>query len=86
MTGRKIKTIKLHRHERIVAVTPEFCAGPGWGNCITWVHIVDYSTNKYRCEDIQPAERSDALHLLWKHGNLMANALIDAIPTRKAKG
>lgn len=41
MTGRKIKTIKLHRHERIVAVTPEFCAGPGWGNCITWVHIVD---------------------------------------------
>ncbi len=78
-----IKTIKLQRDERIVAVVPEYCAGPGWCNAPVWVYIVGQSGTREEC--IQPTERTPAMHVLFNAGAAMQNALFSAVPTRKAK-
>lgn len=78
-------TIKLGQSEKIIAVVPQWAAGPGWANAPTWVHIVDHATDKYRCECIQPDERTAALHALYAAGAAMCSALVDAVPARRAK-
>lgn len=78
-----VKTISLGPHEKVVAVTPELAAGPGWSNAITWVHIVDYANGKYRCEDIQPSERTPLLHHIWGIAASANAALMDSVPTKK---
>lgn len=79
-------TIKLNRNEKVVAVVPTYAAGPGWANAPAWVHIVDYATNKHRCECIQPEERTPALDALFHAGSAMCSALMGAVPTKTVKG
>ena len=71
------KQIRLAEHEYIVAAVPEMCAGPGWANAIVWVYIHNRATGTFRCEDIQPDERTPELRVLWGvaervHAGLMA--------------
>lgn len=79
------RIIKLSEHERIVAMVPQRAGGPGWANAPTWVHIVDYSSGRYREECIQPDERSVALHHLYAAGEAMQAALLAAVGTKKTK-
>lgn len=74
------KTIELSRHEKIVAVVPEYCRGPGWSNAVVWVHIVDYSTAQHRCESIGPDERTPELSTLFDAGAAMCKSLAEAVP------
>ncbi|QRD62613.1 hypothetical protein H8Z72_22935 (plasmid) [Xanthomonas citri pv. citri] len=80
-----IKIIQLSEHERIVAVVPQRAAGPGWGNSPTWVHIVDYANNTHREECIQPEERTPELHALYAPAAAMTEALLAAVPVKKAR-
>lgn len=74
--------IDLSRTERVVAVVPEQCSGPGWTNFVTFVYIHDAATGRYRVECIQPTDRSAALHYLFTAGAAMCASLIAAVPTR----
>lgn len=80
----KPKTIKLNYGERVVAVVPELCHGPGWSNSPTWVFIAT-NDGRLRRECIQPDERTLELHTLFAAGEAMCNALILAVPTLKAE-
>lgn len=79
------KTIKLSQHEDIIAIVPEYCAGPGWSNAVTWVHIVDRATGKHRTEDIQPDERTPEMHHLFRIAASVHDALIAAVPARRKR-
>lgn len=80
----KPKTIKLTTGERVVAVVPERCAGPGWSNSPVWVYI---ATNDGRLikECIQPDERTPQMHALFHAGEAMCMALMGAVPQRRIK-
>ena len=80
----KPKAIKLHHGERVVAVVPERCNGPGWSNAPVWVYI---STNdgRLREECIQPNERTPEMHALFHAGEAMCMALMGAVPQRRIK-
>lgn len=80
----KPKTIKLGKHETIIAVVPVRCGGPGWSNAPTWVYIRTQDGG-LRQECIQPTERSAALHHLFHAGEAMCNSLIASIPVKVAK-
>lgn len=81
----KPKIIKLFQHEKVIAVVPEYCSGPGWSNAVAWVHIIDYSTGKHRCEDIQPEERTLDLSVLFSPGAAIASALMSSVKTKLVK-
>lgn len=86
MTTSKPKVqIKLKKHEHILAVVPEHCAGPGWSNSVLWVHIADGNTGKYRTEAIQPEKRNRDQWVLFKTGEAMHNALVDSIVVKMEK-
>ena len=86
MTTLKPKVqIKLKKHEHIIAVVPEYCAGPGWSNPVLWVHIADGNTSTYRTEAIQPDERNRDQVVLFKAGEAMHQALIDSVVVKKEK-
>jgi hypothetical protein len=81
----KPKTIKLKGNERIIAVVPETCHGPGWANAVVWVYIAE-DNSKLRCECIQPDERTPEMHTLFSAGEAMVNALLSAVPTLQLTG
>ena len=60
-----MKPITLSEREAIIAVVPEYCAGPGWSNALIWVHICDYATNTLRSEAIQPREQTPEQRALF---------------------
>lgn len=73
---KKPPTFKLASGERVVAVVPQYCAGPGWSNTPIWVYIVN-SEKKVREECIQPEEQTIEQRLLFKlceeaHGLMLA--------------
>ena len=70
---------KLSRHERIIAVVPEQCAGPGWTNKPTWIYIEDSSNKRLRTECIQPEEMPPSLAALFDVGMVVNRALIDSV-------
>ena len=78
----KSKTIHLADGERILAVVPEYCSGPGWANQIVVVYI---STGDWeiRQEYIQPEERTPAMHALFSSGAAITAALLSAVPMKK---
>jgi len=76
------KVIKMSRHERIVAVVPERCSGPGWVNSPTWVYIMSPG-GAIRTECIQPSERTPELMALYEIGDVVCQALIDAVPVAR---
>lgn len=82
MKSQKAKTITLQHDEYIIAVVPEYCAGPGWSNTPVWVYIASPG-GKFRIDCLQPEEQSRELHLLFRPGEAMCRALHSLIPTRK---
>jgi hypothetical protein len=80
----KPTTIKLARGERIIAVVPERCNGPGWSNSPAWVYIAT-NDGRLREECIQPEERTPELHTLFSIGETVCNALKAAVPVKKEK-
>lgn len=80
----KAKTIKLKHGERILAVVPERCSGPGWHNAPTWVFIAT-NDGRLREECIQPNERTPELQALFHAGEAMCAALFGAVPVRREK-
>ena len=79
-----MKTIELQRDERIVAVVPEYCFGPGWANPLVWVYIVD-SIQRLRIEAIQPEDQTPKMRTLFGVGAAACGALVGAVPTRQIK-
>ena len=77
--------IELKKHEHIIAVVPEYCAGPGWSNPVLWVHIADGNTRTYRTEAIQPDERYRDQVVLFKAGEAMHQALIGSVVVKQEK-
>ena len=75
----KPKVIQLQSNERIVAVVPQACSGPGWANSPVWVYIAT-SDGKLREECIQPAEQTKEMHTLYGIGNAVCATLIKAVP------
>lgn len=71
--------IKLGPHERIAAVVPEFCVGPGWSNAPLWVHIHDQQAKTFRTECLQPDEQTREAMLLFRPLEVMQHAMRGAI-------
>jgi len=84
VVGQMPRAIRLAADERIIAVVPEFCSGPGWANAVAWVYIVN-SSGAFRQDCIQPDERTEALHALFAVGEAVNRALVAAVPVNKAK-
>ena len=80
----KPKTIKLIHGERIVAVVPEYRYGPGWSDAPVWVYIAT-NHGRLRQERIQPNERTPQMHVLFRAGEAMCMALMEAVPQREIK-
>lgn len=77
-------TIKLEHGERIIAVVPEFCAGPGWSNAVVWVHIAR-NDGTLRSECIQPEDRTPQMHALFAIGAEVAASLKAAVPVKRSR-
>lgn len=80
----KPKTIRLAPGERVIAVVPERCGGPGWANAPTWVYVAS-EDGRLRFESIQPEERTPQLHALYHAGEAMCAALLGSVPQRRVK-
>lgn len=76
------KCVTLEDGERIVAVVPEFCSGPGWQNFVTWLYIQGID-GKSRFTCVQPSERSAELLAIWNIGEVVSRELISSIPTKR---
>lgn len=68
--------IKLEYGERIIAVVPEYCAGPGWSNTPMWVYIVNHQSKQFRQECIQPDEQTSEMKALFEVGEVTSRSLI----------
>lgn len=78
------KVIKLERGERIVAVVPERCRGPGWANTPVWVYAAKQD-GSIRCECLQAEEQTALMLELFDVGAAISVALIGAVPTERAE-
>ena len=83
MISKDFKSIYLSKNERIVAIVPEKCSGPGWVNNITWVYIEDETSGRIRTDCIQPLETTKELHTLFSIGEEVYKGLLASIPTNK---
>ena len=80
----KPKVIRLAPGERVIAVVPERCSGPGWSNAPAWVYVAT-NDGHLRQECIQPEERTPQLHALYHAGEAMCAALLGSVPQRRVK-
>lgn len=81
-----MKRITLARHERIIAIVPEYCSGPGWANSLFNVHIVDWATHTHRMEYLQTDEVPRGMLVLFGVGAKVHDAMMGAIaPTVEKK-
>lgn len=80
-----MNTIKLSRHERVIAVVPEFCEGPGWSNRLVNVHIVDYATNNYRVVYLQHEEQSSEMQKMFAIIENVHRLAISCVTTKASK-
>ena len=76
------KTIHLADGERILAVVPEYCSGPGWTNQLVVVYI-STGEGEIRQEYIQPEEMTPTMYALFGSGAAIHAALLRAVPTEK---
>lgn len=82
MTRRTVKrTLELNQHERIIAVVPEICAGPGWSNQPVWVYIQDSQHSRLRTACLQPEQQTREMRQLFGLGALLHTQLVAAVPT-----
>jgi hypothetical protein len=79
-----IKTITLKPGERIVAVVPERCSGPGWGNMAVRVYIQKNDGQVFK-EYLQSNELTADLFILFNVGEALHKSLIDAVPVKRIK-
>jgi hypothetical protein len=79
------KPIPLSRTERVIAVVPEYCAGPGWANSPLWVHIADHATGTLRSECIQPEDQTPEQHVLFRIGADVHAALVNSIGIKRSR-
>jgi len=77
--------VQLARHEEIVAVVPQFAAGPGWTNRPLWLHIINHVDGRYRCECIQPEDQTSTQHVLFPVLAAAHAAMLAQIKVKKAK-
>lgn len=75
----------LREDEKVIAVVPEYCSGPGWSNEVTMVYIVHFPSGKLRTECIQPDERPSDLTILFEPGAAMSIALQKSVRTLTEK-
>lgn len=76
--------IRLQRGERIIAVVPEYAAGPGWSNMPLWVYID--SQGKLHTECIQPDQQTHEQRYLFSVGATITRQLIASVETQKERG
>lgn len=76
---------ELHDHERVIAVVPEQCSGPNWGNQVVWVYIQNTKDQTLRVECLQPQDFTLALFTLFDAGAAMHKALKEAILTTRVR-
>jgi len=72
-------TLKLARGERIVAVVPEHCSGPGWSNRVVWVYI-ESGNGGIRDHCLQIEDQTPEMLTLFDVAAVMHRALLDAVP------
>lgn len=77
--------IELHDRGRVIAVVPEQCSGPGWGNQVAWVYIQNTTNQTLRVECLQPQDFTRALFTLFDVGAAMQKALKESILTTRAR-
>lgn len=77
------RPIQLSRTERVLAVVPEYCAGPGWANSPLWVHIADHATGMLRSECIQPEDQTPEQLTLFRIGADVHAALVNSIGVKR---
>ena len=75
--------IVLEYGEKILAVVPEACAGPGWVNTPLWVYIGNMNARTFRFECFQPEEQSAVQKTLFSIGAEVNHQLIQSIEVRK---
>lgn len=82
-----MRKIRLAPGERVVAVTPEFAAGPGWANRPLWVHIVDFQNvpQSYRAECIQPEDQTPAMHILFRPLETLHDQMLGEVNNQTTK-
>lgn len=73
------KTLQLADGERIAAVVPEECSGPGWSNRVVWVYI-EKRAGGYRTECLQLLDQTPEMWTLFDPGAAMHRALLSAVP------
>lgn len=73
------QSIALKRLERIIAVVPEYCHGPGWSNTVVWVYISN-EKEQLRTECLQFEDQSYEMYALFAPGAAMHTALVNAVP------
>ena len=71
--------MKLKINERIIAVVPETCSGPGWLNTVIWVYIHDTVTQKLRQECLQPSEQPRDAKILFNSLEALHQTMLDVI-------
>jgi hypothetical protein len=82
---RKPRPITLAPGERIGAVVPERCAGPGWANSVVWVHIIGPHDGQCRQECLQPNEQTPEIRNIFDLGEIVHRMLISAVPICEKK-
>ncbi len=50
--------INLAPGEKVLAVVPEYCRGPGWRNTPIFIYIGNMQTGMFRSECIQPKDQT----------------------------
>lgn len=73
--------VQLGRGESIVAVVPQYAAGPGWSNSPLFVYIDNQG--KLRTECIQPLHQSLEQRILFAAGAQISRQLIESIEVRR---
>lgn len=77
--------IFLEDGEKILAVVPEYCAGPGWTNKVLWVYIGDMSARKFRFDCYQPEEQNEVQRTLFAIGAQVNEQLLDSFDIKQKK-
>jgi hypothetical protein len=81
----KKQKIVLEYGEKIVAVVPEYCEGPGWVNTVLWVYIANIGARTFRFECYQPEEQNDVQRTLFSIGAQVNKQLVASVEVKQKK-
>jgi hypothetical protein len=79
-----MEKLTLSDNERIVAVVPELCSGPGWANKLTTVYIkkdprMCEGRDEFRTVYIQFDELSSDMRAIWHIGEMVSRQMVDIV-------